>query len=244
MARASGICGEARNLRERAGARGGRDMQRKASFRACGLGERRADLLLHAVGIVIAPPAVLALIWAASGRGAIVVSSIAIYGAGLLAMVGFSALYHFAGVGPRKELLRRFDHAAIFLLIAATYTPFTLNKIGGPWGARLFAFVWSLAAAGMLGKLLWPRALERVSIVAYLLLGWSVLVAIDPLVSAVSTRALALLAAGGLFYSVGIVFHLWDRLPYQNAIWHAFVLVGASCHYAAILYDVVLPPPS
>jgi hemolysin III len=186
------------------------------------------------------PIAVLALLWAARHRDPVLIASVLIYGAGLIAMLGCSALYHLAESGRRKEWFRCLDHAAIFFMIAATYTPFTLNRIGGPWGIGLFAFVWLVAIFGISIKLLWPRALDGLSIVAYLLLGWSILAALDPLISAVSPEALALLIVGGLLYSLGILFHVWDRLPYQNAIWHAFVLAAASCHYAAILSDVIL----
>ena len=144
-----------------------------------------------------------------------VLVSLAVYGAGLLAMLGCSALYNTARPGPRKELWRRLDHAAIFVMIAGTYTPFAAIAIGGAWGTGLLVFVWTVAAAGVVLKLLDPGRFETLSIAAYLLLGWTILVAIDPLIAAVSLRAFVLLAAGGILYSAGILFYRWDRLPYQ-----------------------------
>jgi hemolysin III len=201
-------------------------------------GEMIVDRYLHWTGIGLGPIAVMALIWLARHRDGTIMISVVIYGASLLAMLGCSALYHLSGVARRKALFRRLDHAAIFFLIAGTYTPFALNTIGGAWGVGLFAFVWAVASLGIVFKLLRPSVLEGASIVAYLLLGWSVLAVLDPLLSAVSSRTLALLALGGLLYTVGVLFHVWNRLPYQNAIWHAFVLAGASCHYAAIVNEV------
>lgn len=198
------------------------------------------DRYLHWLGLGVAPIGVTALIWRVPDSDSVLMTSVLVYGASLLAMLACSALYHFSGVVDRKALLRRLDHAAIFLLIAGTYTPFTLNKIDGYWGIGLFAFTWTVAAAGILFKLLRPGILEGASIVIYLLLGWSILVALDPLMSAVSAKTLVLLAAGGLLYTAGVLFHVWRSLPYQNAIWHAFVFAGAGCHYAAILNEISL----
>lgn len=198
------------------------------------------DRRLHWVGIGLAPIAVLALLWLSRHRDRTIVISVVIYGASLLAMLGCSALYHLSCDAPLKALFRRLDHAAIFFLIAGTYTPFALNTIGEPWGIGLFAFVWVVALLGIVFKLLLPGVLEGASILAYLILGWSVLAVLDPLLAAVSFRTLTLLALGALFYTVGVLFHVWKRVPYQNAIWHAFVLAGASCHYAAIVNEVVL----
>jgi hemolysin III len=203
-------------------------------------GEMIVDRYLHWGGLGLAPIGVMALIWLTRHRDRTMVISVLIYSTSLLAMLGCSALYHLSGATHRKALFRSLDHAAIFFLIAGTYTPFTLNKIDGSWGLGLFAFVWVVAASGIVLKLLRPGVLEGTSVVAYLLLGWSVLVVLDPLLSAVSSQTLALLAAGGLLYTVGVPFHVWRRLPYQNAIWHAFVLAGAGCHYAAIVNEVAL----
>jgi hemolysin III len=201
--------------------------------------EQSLDRLVHWLGLVAGPTAVATLIWATRQGSARVVAGVLVYCAGLLAMIGCSALYHLSsGEARRKAIFRRLDHAAIFLLIAGTYTPFALNAIGGFEGMGLLAFVWSVAACGVILKLLRPHAIERASVALYLLLGWSALAIAGRLLSALSTPTLLLLAAGGALYTVGVVFHLWQRLPYQNAIWHGFVLCGAACHYVAILREV------
>jgi hemolysin III len=201
--------------------------------------EWRVDAVVHVVGLIcgLAACAILAIVgW--PNEDAAVLLSLAVYGAGLLAMLGCSALYNLAD-GPRKALWRRLDHAAIFVMIAGTYTPFLVIAIGGAWGTGLLIFVWTVAAVGVVLKLLDPGRLETLSIAAYLSLGWTILVAIDRLIAAVSLRAFVLLAAGGILYSVGVLFYRWHRLPYQRAIWHGFVLTAAACHYFAIL-DVLV----
>ena len=155
-----------------------------------------------------------------------------------MAMLGCSAVYNIAAHNPRRAFWRRLDHAAIFVMIAGTYTPFAAIAIGGTWGTGLLVFVWTVALAGMVLKLLHPGWLETLSIAAYLLLGWTVLVAIDRLIAAVSLRALILLVAGGILYTVGVMFYRWDGLPYNKAIWHGFVLAAAASQYVAVL-DVV-----
>jgi hemolysin III len=198
-----------------------------------------ADRCIHWIGIVAGAAAVIALIRNAEGRSYTLLASVLVYGAGLLAMFVCSAMYHLCSTIRRKALLQRFDHASIFLMIAGTYTPLTLSEAGGPWGLALLAFVWSVASLGIALKLLWPRSLHGISIVAYLLLGWSAVFILDRMASTLSPNTLTLLIAGGVLYTVGVVFHVWTRLPYQTAIWHAFVLVATSCHYAAISAGVV-----
>jgi hemolysin III len=202
--------------------------------------EWRVDAMVHVVGVIfgLAACAILAIVvW--PNEDAAVVLSLAVYGAGLLAMLGCSALYNLAGHGPRKALWRRLDHAAIFVMIAGTYTPFAGITIGGVRGTGLLVFVWTVAAAGVVLKLFDPGRLETLSIAAYLSLGWTILVAIDRLITAVSLRAFVLLAAGGILYSAGVLFYRRHRLPYQRAIWHGFVLAAAACQYFAIL-DVLV----
>jgi hemolysin III len=198
--------------------------------------EWRVDAMVHVVGLTLGLAASVVLAMVALPREAsTVLVSLGVYAAGLLAMLGCSALYNLGGDGPRKAFWRRLDHAAIFVMIAGTYTPFLAIAIGGAWGTCLLVFVWSVAAAGVVLKLLHPGWRETLSIAAYLLLGWTILVAIDRLIAAVSLPALILLAAGGILYSIGVLFCQWERLPYQKAIWHGFVLTAATCHYFAIL---------
>jgi hemolysin III len=170
------------------------------------------------------------------------VVSLAIYGLALVATFSCSAGYHLIVRPKPKEVFRRLDHAAIFLMIAGTYTPFILIKVNNSWGLALLAVVWAMAAIGIAIKLLAPRFLEGLSTALYLVQGWAVLAAWQPLMSALSGVVLTLLMVGGVLYTVGVVFHLWDRLPYQNAIWHGFVLTAASCHYAAVMVIVGANP--
>ena len=128
----------------------------------------------------------------------------------------------------------------IFLMIAGTYTPFTTCRLHGVWAIGMTATVWAGAVTGAVMKLISPRRVERVSIVAYLALGWTILVGMRPMLGSVDARTAVLIGVGGLLYSAGVGFHLWRALPFQKAIWHSFVLVAASCHYAAILRGVVL----
>lgn len=202
-------------------------------------GERAADALVHALGLsaAIAGCAGLAAVAPPEPAGnRLAAVALGVYAAGLLAMLGCSTLYNLAGEGPRKALLRRLDHAAIFAMIAGTYTPIALLAVGGAWGWGLLAVVWAGAAGGAALKLLAGSGrLERASIGAYLLLGWAGLAALDPLLAALPPRDLALLLVGGLLYSLGAAVHLWTRLRYHKAIWHALVLAAAACHYAVVL---------
>lgn len=199
-------------------------------------GERLADGIIHALGVPASLAALIVLVTIAVESGHSTVSfSLIVYGAGLVATFGCSAAYNMVAWPPWKTALQRLDHCAIFLMIAGTYTPFAVLELGGAWGYSLLAAVWGIAAAGICLRLFAPQRLRRISIGLYLAQGWVVVVAADPLLQAMSGRVLALLAAGGVLYTVGVVFHVWERLPYQNAIWHVFVLAAAGCHYAAIL---------
>jgi hemolysin III len=204
--------------------------------------EIRADRWVHVLGVGAGGLGAIALVASAIFRGdPWLVVGVGVYAMGLLAMLSFSASYNLASPSPFKENLRRFDHAAIFTMIAGTYTPFFLNRVGGAWAAGMLGFVWFVALGGALLAFAAPRRHERLQIVVYLLLGWSVLVARQPLGEHLSETADHLLVAGGLVYSLGVPVHLWRSLRYSNAIWHALVLIAASCHYAAVLIGVVLP---
>ncbi|MFL5268746.1 MAG: hemolysin III family protein [Stellaceae bacterium] len=163
-----------------------------------------------------------------------------VYSVCLLTMLGCSAAYNLASNASRREFLRKLDHAAIFLMIAGTYTPFTTCRLNGVWAIGMTAAVWTGAVTGAVMKLIYPRGVERGSIVAYLALGWMILVGVRPMLGSADARTAILIAVGGVLYSIGVGFHLWRALPFHNAIWHSFVLVAASCHYAAILHGVVL----
>lgn len=206
------------------------------------LGERIADAAVHALGVSASlVAAVVLLVIAVSHAPPLSVVSLTVYGAGLIAVFAFSAGYHLVRRPRLKAVLRRFDHAAIFVMIAGTYTPFALISIGGRWGFTLLAIVWSVAAFGVVWKLFLPWRLERLSVALYLAQAWVMVAALEPLTAAVSSSVLMLLAIGGGLYTFGVIFHVWRRLPYHNAIWHALVLIAAACHYTAVLAAVALP---
>lgn len=212
----------------------------KGLFPAYTDAERAADRWVHLAGLALAPLSVLALLVAAAvwrDAGAVLVC--AVYGAGLLAMVSFSAWYNLETRPGRREIVRRLDHAAIYLMIAGTYTPFAARALPEREGAILLAAVWSVALAGAGLKLAAPRRFETLGIVAYLVLGWSILPVARPLMESVSSPSLVLLLAGGAIYSAGVAVHL-SRLRYQNAMWHAMVLAAAACHFAAVADTIVL----
>lgn len=203
--------------------------------------ERVADGCIHIIGVTASLVALTTLlIIGIKSQTLPFVVSLTIYGLALVATFSFSAGYHLVVRPKLKEVLRRLDHAAIFLLIAGTYTPFILIKMQTPWGFGLLAVVWTMAAIGIAIKLFAPRFLEGLSTALYLVQGWAVIAAWEPLMSAMPGRVLTLLAIGGVLYTIGVVFHLWERLPYQNAIWHGFVLSAASCHFAAVMSVVSL----
>jgi hemolysin III len=211
------------------------------TLRALSRKELVVDGVIHVVGITAGLIGAAILVIAAARRGTpLELAALITYSGGLLAMLGCSAAYQLLRSSRRRELLRCFDHTAIFLMIAGTYTPFTLLRLE-PLGASLLTgLVWSIAALGIALRLVRPSLFDRVSIGFYLALGWAGLAAIGPLVPFLQTSTLVLLAAGGLLYTVGVLFHVWERLPFQNAIWHAFVLVAAAAHYAAVLDEIVV----
>ena len=197
--------------------------------------EVRLDAVVHGVGLVLGIVGTAVLIAFTLRSPAVGDLPVAIvYTTGLLAMLGFSAAYNLWPVSRIKWLLRRFDHSAIYLLIAATYTPFIAQMKNGLLATTLLAGVWTVAAVGIVLKLALPGRFDRFSIVLYLALSWSG-VAMYEVIAALPASTLWLLGAGGLLYSFGVVFHLWESLRFQNAIWHAFVLAAAACHFAAVL---------
>ena len=207
----------------------------RLSKRPYSQGELVADGIVHGVAIVagiIAFPVLLARIVTAGAASDAV--AVGIYAAGFFLMFGFSCAYNMTPPSPLKWLLRRFDHSAIYVMIAGTYTALLWRLEDRTWAWGLIAAVWIGALGGSVIKLGWPGRLDRLSIALYLLLGWAAIVAIGPLVTSLPAATMILVAIGGLLYSVGIVFYKWERLKYQNAIWHGFVAVAAACHWAGI----------
>jgi hemolysin III len=189
---------------------------------------------VHVVGIVLGLIGAVAIVIVALKVQRIEVS-VLVYVVGLLAMLAFSAAYNMWPITPTKWILRRFDHSAIYLLIAGTYTPFLALMKSSLLSAGLGIGVWVSALVGMVLKLALPGRFDRFAIVLYLLLGWSGVIAYESMTSALPGPGLWLLAIGGILYSIGTLFHVWQSLRFQNAIWHAFVLLAASCHYSAVL---------
>ncbi len=199
--------------------------------------ERSADIRVLAFGLAVAIGASAGLLSAALIRGSPrAILGAALYVAGLLAMLGCSLLYRSARETRRRQFLRRLDHAAIFAMIAGSATPFALAR-GGSRGLVIAAALWLVAAFGIAFKLSFPIGGIRRSAMLYLMVGWISSFAVGP---ALSAQTVTMIAIGGIFYSAGIPFLLWRRLPYRLAIWHLFVLAGAACHYVAILDRVVL----
>ena len=203
-----------------------------SSFRRYSRNEARADIVVHVIGIIFAINASLWLLAHVTGLSIIV--SVSIYCAGLLSMILASAAYHLSRHDSTKENLRRLDHAAIFIMIAATYTPFAANRLGCDTGAALLAVIWLSATVGVILKLVFPHRFERVSVIFYLVMGWMIVAVVKPLSASVASIDLWLLLAGGLVYSVGVAFFMIERIPYHKAIWHGFVLIAVALHFAAI----------
>ncbi|MBR0799681.1 hemolysin III family protein [Bradyrhizobium jicamae] len=199
-----------------------------------------ADGIVHITGICFGLVAATALIVLtavyASGLDVAVVS---VYVAGLLAMLVLSATYNLWPVSRAKWVLRRFDHSAIYLLIAATYTPFIVELKDSYFAIALLVGVWCVAIVGIWLKLRYPGRFDRLSVGLYLAMGWSGMMLYNAVVKALPAVALGFVLAGGILYSLGVIFHAWRRLRFQNAIWHGFVLLGAACHYTAV-FNVVL----
>jgi len=199
--------------------------------------EELANALSHGVGLMAAVAAVPVLVVGAvrNGGPADIVGS-SIFGATMVLLYLTSTWYHSVPVGRVKDRLRKLDHAAIYLLIAGTYTPFTLGVLGGPWGWTLFGLVWGAAAIGVSTKLIAGIRYPRVSTAMYLMMGWLVLIAIGPLVRNMAPHGLGWLVGGGLLYTVGVAFFAAREVRYGHLAWHLFVLAGSSCHFFAVLW--------
>jgi hemolysin III len=198
-----------------------------------------ADLVVHIVGLTLALIGGVVLLALAVRAGSISrVVGVSVYAGGLLAMLAFSTAYNFARAQYRP-VLRRLDHAGIFLMIAGSYTPFTLS-LPGAWGWGMTTAVWSIAALGALGKLFLRRVDRKFWVAVYLALGWLVVAALKPMIDHLAWYALVLLLAGGIVYSTGVIFYVNKRLKFYRAIWHGHVVAAAATHWAAVLVGVVL----
>lgn len=203
-------------------------------------GEEIANSVTHGIGVVLSIAGLAVLTAFATLLGNVWhIVSVSIYGATQILLYAASTLYHSIPIPSAKKVLRRIDHTAIFLLIAGTYTPFTLVNLRGPWGWSLLGIVWALAFIGIVlqGFLLHQKAIWNALV--YIAMGWVVVVGVKPLLHALPSGGLLLLLAGGLAYSGGAVFYVWKRIPYNHAIWHLFVLLGSVFHYFAVLFYVI-----
>ncbi|MBM9546966.1 hemolysin III family protein [Leptospira sp. 201903074] len=210
------------------------------------IGHEIANAVTHGIGggLSIAGLSILLTMAVLYGNVWHIVSS-AIYGATLILLYLASTLYHGIYHTATKRIFKVIDHASIYLLIAGTYTPFTLVSLRehSEWGWTLFLVVWILAFAGVLLLLLFPGKYSGARVVVYILMGWLAIFVVKDIRTAIGVGGISWLVAGGLSYTVGVIFYLWDRLPFNHAIWHLFVLSGSLCHFFAILFYVLPPIP-
>jgi hemolysin III len=203
-----------------------------------------ADGIVHGIGLGAALVGVTALIfyatvWSSSGQ----LAAAWIYGAGLIVALSISFLYNLYPISRTKWLLRRLDHSAIFILIAATYTPFLQRGLDDPFLFALLIGIWTVAAAGIAIKCLLPGRFDRLAILLYLMMGWGGIIAARSLLAALSGTTLVLILVGGIIYTTGVIFHIWERLRFQNAIWHGFVVAGSAVHYSAVVSCICAAAP-
>lgn len=204
--------------------------------------EEIANAITHGIGLLLSIAGFVVLLVLAALRGtAWHIVACSIYGATLICLYTASTLYH-AVISPRvKRALRIFDHSAIYLLIAGTYTPFLLVSLRGAWGWSLLGVIWGLALVGVLFKFWFVERFAILSTAVYIAMGWLVVIAAKPVITHLPLTAIIWLLAGGLAYTGGVIFFAAKRIPYSHAIWHLFVLAGSICHYFAVL-STVIPP--
>lgn len=196
--------------------------------------ERIADGIIHVIGITASVTAVIVLLAIAIPTlDASSSTALAIYGVTVVTLFSVSAAYHMVSHSGLKPILRRFDQAAIFFKIAGTYTPLVV-LIGSAFSYGVLAVVWVTAILGALAKLVLRHKLDGISVAIFLLLGWASLTLAWPIFETLPVTVSVLIVAGGVLYSVGVIFHLWNSLKFQNAIWHGFVLAASACHFTAV----------
>ncbi|MEO6800331.1 MAG: hemolysin III family protein [Rhodanobacter sp.] len=207
------------------------------------LGDELASSVIHGIGIVLSIAGLAILVAFAAVHGnALSVVACAVFGTSLVLLYTASTLYHSISLAAAKPTLRALDHIAIYVLIAGTYTPFTLITLPGVWGWSLFAAVWTLALTGSALELGLLKRYHKLAVLLYLGMGWIGMVAFEPLSRQLQAGGTALLLAGGLAYTLGVPFYLWRRLPYHHALWHVFVLAGSVLHFLAVLLYVIPGP--
>ncbi len=200
--------------------------------------EVTVDAVVHAAGVGFALIGGPILIWmVALHREGYDTAAITVYVATLIAMFSMSAGYNLIALPQAKDWLRRLDHSTIYLKIAGAYTPFAAISLGGMVGTGLLLAVWGAAVFGITLKILFPRRFEMLSLVLYLVMGWAAVIVIDDIYASVAGMTLTLMATSGVLYTLGVIFHVWQNLPYQNAIWHLFVLTATAVMYAAVVVE-------
>jgi len=212
---------------------------KSTNMRYYSLGEEIANSITHGFGAGMSIAALVILVVSAARLGdAWRVVSFSIYGASLIMLYLISTLYHALYHRGAKHVFKILDHASIYLLIAGTYTPFTLVSLRGGWGWTLFGIIWSLAITGIVFKAVFIGRMKKLSLVIYIVMGWLILIAMRPLLANVALGGIIWLALGGLLYTVGVIFYRLKSVKYMHAIWHLFVLAGSVCHFFAILLYV------
>ncbi len=204
------------------------------------LREEIFNCIIHAVGFVLSIAALIYLIRVSSvHHHKMAVLASAVYGSSVIVLYLTSMLYHGIQHPKAKGVLKVLDHCAIYILIAGSYTPFTLLALQGPFGWGVFIAVWTLALMGVVFKFFYTNSFEKTSTLLYLLMGWGGLTMIKPLYELLPLESFILLVTGGVTYTLGIIFFIWERLHYSHAIWHVFVLVGSLLHFLAILFYLI-----
>ncbi|MET0748151.1 MAG: hemolysin III family protein [Rhizobium sp.] len=204
-----------------------------------------ADSIVNGLSVILALiGATVLIVYATRSSTDGAIAAAWIYSLGLVLTLGMSFSYNIWPVSPTKWILRRFDHSAIFVLIAATYTPFLQRGADEPLLFAMLVAIWLLAAVGIVLKCGFPGRYDRLAILLYLAMGWSGVLVAEPVAARIPFASMLLIVIGGMLYSLGVIFHVWERLRFQNAIWHGFVLAAAAVHYSAVLtcFSLSLPP--
>jgi hemolysin III len=211
-------------------------IKNQTSTRVYSLGEEIFHSISHGIGAAFSIVGLTLLVVLAVLYGnTYQVVSFSIYGATLIILYLASTLYHSFQHPDVKQVFKRIDHASIYLLIAGTYTPFLLVAIRGTWGWALFVIIWSLALIGISFKTLFIHRFKKISVLTYILMGWLCVVAVNQMIANIPAGGLIWLAAGGVIYTVGVIFYALKQVPYTHAVWHVFVLAGSTCHFFAVL---------
>lgn len=202
--------------------------------------EEKLNVISHGIGFILSLVGLILLIISASLKGDVWhIVSFSIYGTSMAVLYLASTLFHSSKKQHIRNRLNVFDHASIYLLIAGTYTPFLLVTLRGPWGWSLFGIIWGMAAVGIVLKLFYTGRYNVISAIAYVVMGWVILIAIKPLISNLETAGLWWLVAGGISYSLGVIFYLNKKIKYNHAIFHLFVLAGSICHFISVFWYVL-----